>query len=227
MGKVKVGQIWETKRYGEVEIIEKVDSNNFIGRFLESGYVTKPSQAKAFYKGVITDLSMKYKVKPFYGYWRVIEECDKLLQPNGTTKRRLLCECVCGEIRKITLDTLTRGVSTNCGCVSRELGDTFHGESGTRLYECWNNMKGRCRKRGDSCNYHPDWEDYLPFKEWALSSGYDDSKILLRGTEENPDQGDYEPSNCRWGNKFDNYLDWKKAEALLKQNIDRESEENK
>ena len=211
MSKVQVGQIWDTNKYGKVEIIEKVRPCIFIGKFLESGYITKPTQAVAFYSGKITDFSVKSRVKSYYGDWKVLGECDTLIQPSGTTKRRLLCECVCGEVRKVTLDTLTRGVSTNCGCLSREESELFHGESKTRLYQCWANMKGRCRSRGDSCNYSPLWENYLPFKEWALTNGYDDSKILLRGTAEFPDQGDYEPDNCRWGGKLDNYLDWKRV----------------
>lgn len=211
MAKVEVGQIWTTKLYGDVEILGKVKPCIFIGRFVRTGYITKPSQASSFYYGKITDFMQKYKLEPQYGYWSVIREVERHIQPNGTIKRRVECKCICGKVKLILLDSLTRGTSTNCGCVSMEQSEWFHGESGERLYECWLNMKGRCKKRGGDCNYHPDWESYLPFKEWSLRTGYDETKILLRGTSEYPDQGDYTPDNCRWGTKVENYLDWKRA----------------
>lgn len=214
MGRVAVGQIWDTSLYGKVEIIEALPKTLFIGKFLDTGYITKPSQAQAFYKGVITDISVKYSLKNNYGYWKVIEETVRLLQPSGQTKRTLTCECVCGVVRDVTLDTLERGVSTNCGCVSREKSDHYHGEYGTPLYWCWTNMKARCVKRGDACNYQDDWVSFLNFKKWALSNGYEEGLILLRGTSENPDVGDYREGNCRWGTKTENYYDWKLAEQL-------------
>lgn len=214
MARVEVGQIWETKRYGKVEVLEKVKPCIFIGRFLDTGFITKPAQAKAFYEGKLTDFSQKNQLKESYGYWEVIEEVDPLLQPSGITKRRIKCRCVCGSSKLVTLDSLTRGSSPSCGCVARKVNPSFHGDCDTRLYQCWVNMKGRCKRRGESCNHTKAWAKYQNFKEWALSSGYTDEKILLRGTDVNPDVGDYEPNNCRWGNKRDNYDDWLLAKKL-------------
>lgn len=214
MAKVEVGQVWNTDLYGKVEVIEKVRPCIFIGRFLDTGFITKPSQARAFYSGKITDFSQKNSLLESYGHWIVIREVSPLLQPSGTTKRRVECKCICGETRLVTLDSLTRGSSANCGCVSREVNPSFHGDSGTRLYECWRNMKARCRDRGDSCNYTDEWKEYLNFKRWALCAGYTEEKILLRGTADSPDTGDYEPDNCRWGSKRENYEDWVLAREI-------------
>lgn len=39
-----------------------------------------------------------------------------------------------------------------------------------------------------------EWKDYLAFREWALTHGYDDSLSLDRIDVD----GDYCPENCRW-----------------------------
>jgi hypothetical protein len=66
----------------------------------------------------------------------------------------------------------------------------------------------------NECGVYKPWESFLCFEEWALINDYSDDKILLRGTEENPDVGDYGPNNCRWGSKTDNYYDWKLHKEL-------------
>lgn len=221
LGRVSVGQVWPTNLYGDVEIISKVSSNSFIGRFVNTGFVTKPSQARAFYSGVITDNAAKSDLSQYdSGSWTILSEVAPLIQPSGITKRRLMCRCVCGEVRNITLDSLSRGVSTNCGCISRETNPRFHGDAGSRLHQCWANMKARCVKRGDSCNYQDSWDVYTNFRDWSLQNGYNDSLILLRGTEDNPDTGDYEEGNCRWGTKRDNYDDWKLAKSIQTEEVE-------
>lgn len=78
-----------------------------------------------------------------------------------------------------------------------------HGMSRTRLYTIWKNMKQRCynpkRNRykwygAKGIQVCEEWHDFLPFMEWSLANGYEESLVLDREDSNK----NYEPSNCRW-----------------------------
>lgn len=82
-----------------------------------------------------------------------------------------------------------------------------HGDnnSNSRLHVTWGNMKRRCLNPTDKeiKNYTSkgitlcgEWRDYMTFKKWAMSNGYDD-KLCIDRIEN--DKG-YSPDNCRFVN---------------------------
>lgn len=131
-------------------------------------------------------------------------------EPNG--KSYWLCKCDCGKETIVKIDNLTNGHTKSCGCLSRETASRIkktHGESKTRLYDIWCNMKARCSYKGCKSFKHygakgikvcDEWADsFESFRDWAMANGYD--KTALKG-ECTIDRinvyGDYEPDNCRW-----------------------------
>jgi hypothetical protein len=82
-------------------------------------------------------------------------------------------------------------------------GDSRHSKKRERLYTIWEGMRYRCEKKyashyenygGRGIKVCDEWQDYITFKAWALSNGYQDNLSIDRINA----NGNYEPSNCRW-----------------------------
>lgn len=148
-----------------------------------------------------------------FGRLTVIEraENDKL----GNAK--WLCKCDCGKTTVVLGRSLREGKTRSCGCMLSEASKermtkllTKHGMSASKLYRVYMSMIERCEK--PSCSeFHryggrgimvcDEWKNNRnSFFKWALSNGYKEGLQIDRINND----GNYEPSNCRWVLPIDN-----------------------
>ena len=87
----------------------------------------------------------------------------------------------------------------------------FHGGSYDPLHGVWSNMRERCNNpRSEKWRHYggrgitvcEEWSDYVTFRDWALSNGYEPGLELDRLDNDRA----YEPNNCMFRTNLDNLL---------------------
>lgn len=116
-----------------------------------------------------------------------------------------LCRCNCGaETRQATSHFRSGMACRDCGIKRRAASRAVHGEARkTRLYRVWANMRRRCESPtadnyrwygGKGVKVCAEWQEYAPFRAWAMAHGYSDKLTIDRINVD----GDYSPDNCRF-----------------------------
>jgi len=174
------------------------------------------------------DGSFKKMIGMKFGRLTVLEDSGKRT-PHGRIIWLCLCCCADANLKEAHTKSLKSGDTKSCGCLNRERMIEFgqkrriHGDSETRLYRTYFNMKDRCyRKKSKRYkNYGargiticPSWlNDYLTFKAWALRNGYQDNLTIDR----RDNNGNYSPKNCQWLTKSENSEKARRNRKLLRE----------
>jgi len=136
---------------------------------------------------------------------------------NEKGKTMWMCRCHCGKEFNVVAVSISTGNTKSCGCRKQanykgvnkgeENAGYKHGETKTRLYEIWKDMRYRCNNENNQAyKYYgakgikvcEEWNSsYLVFREWAYSTGYSSELTIDRIDV----KGNYEPSNCKWSNR--------------------------
>lgn len=118
--------------------------------------------------------------------------------------------CKCGTKKLVRWDSLTSGKCKSCGCYSAERMRTLkpattHGLTGHPIHDIWKGMRKRCYYKncerfqyygGSGVKICKEWyDDFQAFYDWSIANGWEEGLQIDRFPN---NEGDYEPSNCRW-----------------------------
>lgn len=133
-----------------------------------------------------------------YNNLTIIKEVEK-----RNNRRHFLCKCDCGNEKIIRIDGITSGHAKTCGCLQLQVAKK-HGFFGTRIYQTWVQMKARCFNEqhkhykdygGRGITVCDEWkDDFMTYYYWSIDNGYAENLSIDRIEND----GNYEPSNCRW-----------------------------
>jgi hypothetical protein len=111
------------------------------------------------------------------------------------------CLCDCGTTKIISSASLRQGGTVSCGCKMREGRPPKHGKTGSKVWKAWEAMLDRCHNPKNKRFHDYGGRGIVVCYRWLkFENFYEDMWDPAKGMslDRLNNDGNYEPSNCRW-----------------------------
>jgi len=151
-----------------------------------------------------------------FNYYTIIKE----LEQKGRL-RVFKCQCICGEIKKVRLDTLRSKKDSSCGCIkkTKQSKPRTHWLTWTGIQRSYYHLKDRC-ENPDNKRYYDYWGRGIK----NLWNSFEAFVNDMRGTWQEWLQIDridnnwhYCKENCKWSNRKEQ-MNNKRNNVIIKYN---------
>lgn len=145
-----------------------------------------------------------YSIGDRYGKRVIIGTAEPRVSKSGAKATYVRVRCDCGREDEVRLKELIDGRANQCVNCSKLCNSHRNNDvSKQPWYSCWNGMMQRCHNPNNDRFYDyggrgikvcDEWHDSWVFGKWAEENGFQKGLQIDRINND----GNYEPSNCRW-----------------------------
>ena len=144
------------------------------------------------------------------------EKFGRLTIIENISRLKVKAVCDCGKVKEYYWNNIKRGLTTSCSCfrseVTSERGKASikYGQSRHPLRKVWGSMMERCYNTkaiaykdygGRGIAICEEWKNnFMSFFNWGIANGHEAGLEIDRINND----GNYEPSNCRFITPFQN-----------------------
>ena len=139
-------------------------------------------------------------------------EAIKEIGVDKSRRKLYLFKCDCGHEKVAAAIDVRANRVKSCGCLSKK-----HGKFGTRIYSVWRNMINRCYNEKNDSYINYGARGIKVCERWKSSfinfyEDMGDKPSAKHQLDRIDNDGDYDPSNCRWVTPSENCLNRRNKE---------------